>query len=107
MGDSCLFFTATKESAFTHAIIAAGITHSVTKACSRNEIGGCGCATNNNKLPESEDGISWDRCNDNAIFGANVSAQFLKTMEGGSQDLHTIVNLHNNKAGRLVREVCE
>jgi hypothetical protein len=92
---------ATKESAFTHAIISAGITHSVAKACSRGEINACGCLVRN-QLPTDEEGVFWGGCSDNAYYGANVSAKFLNTLEGEPRDLHTKVNLHNNKAGRLV-----
>lgn len=47
-------------------------------------------------------GWIWGGCSDNVAFGEKISKQFVDALEDG-HDSRAAVNLHNNKAGRLVR----
>lgn len=98
-----ILMLATREAAFTHAIISAGIAHSVTKACKHHQIDGCGCVSNKTPEASSEAGVS-SGCSDDVYFGTDTAAKFVNAQEKGGRDLRTQVNLHNNKAGRLVSE---
>ncbi|XP_013383731.1 protein Wnt-4 isoform X2 [Lingula anatina] len=90
----------TREAAFVHAISAAGVAHSVTRACSSGELEKCGCdRTINGKSP---DGFTWSGCSDNIAYGNAFSKAFVDARErhrhkGGGRAL---MNLHNNEAGR-------
>jgi hypothetical protein len=45
----------------------------------------------------------WSGCAHNLQFGMQFSELFLDSREKGGADLQSKVNLHNNKAGRMVR----
>lgn len=90
-----------KESAFVHAIMAAGITHTLTLNCSRGDFENCLCGGN----------FKLKGCSDNVHFGIQVAKQFLDTPEHGL-DSTSMANLHNNEAGRVavkrtMRELCK
>ena len=46
-------------------------------------------------------GWEWGGCSDNFQFGSQVARQFLDGQETGA-DSSSLVNLHNNGAGRVV-----
>ena len=102
-----LFFAmlGTRESAFVHAISAAGVAHAVTRACSLGELDKCGCDANvKGKTPE---GYHWSGCSDNIAFGSAFSKKFVDSREKskdnkGVKSSRGLVNLHNNQAGRKV-----
>jgi hypothetical protein len=88
----------TKETAFVHAITAAGITHTLTKNCSTGDFPDCVC---DHRLSKRSLGWEWGGCSDNYHFGSQVAKQFLDIVESGA-DSKSLANLHNNEAGRLV-----
>lgn len=90
---------ANRETAFIHAITAAGIAHTLTKNCSNGEFGDCGCGMNK---PQKDARWKWAGCSDNFHFGDQVAKKFLDSVETGS-DPKSLANLHNNEAGRVVR----
>lgn len=108
---SVLFVSDTRETGFVNAVIAAGITFQVTRACTKGELLGCSCAkrkkpkkfkvkaTNPNQLPESD--FKWGGCGENIEFGIKKSKVFLESIYKRS-DMTTLVKLHNYMAGRLV-----
>ncbi|XP_024888679.1 protein Wnt-7b isoform X2 [Temnothorax curvispinosus] len=87
-----------REAAFTYAISSAGVTYAVTAACSRGNITACGCepaVRTRKELPPN--GWEWGGCSADVTYGM----RFLdaREIEG---DARSLMNLHNNKAGRKI-----
>jgi len=94
-----------RETAFVYAISAAGVAHSVARACSMGRLLSCGCDASNyvGKAPANTKGVQWKwgGCSHNLDYGIDFSRQFLDAREKAG-DIQSTVNLHNNQAGRLV-----
>ncbi|KAF4520635.1 hypothetical protein B566_EDAN007501 [Ephemera danica] len=120
-----------REAAFTYAITSAGVTYAVTQACSRGNISSCGCAPAHrggmavasllgvSSAPHhtpggllgaagsqvadatTPAGWKWGGCSADIGFGIRFSRRFVdaREIEG---DERSLMNLHNNKAGRKV-----
>ncbi|XP_072756102.1 protein Wnt-7b isoform X2 [Anoplolepis gracilipes] len=87
-----------REAAFTYAISSAGVTYAITAACSRGNITACGCepaVRTRKELPPN--GWEWGGCSADVTYGM----RFLdaREIEG---DARSLMNLHNNKAGRKI-----
>ncbi|XP_013793337.1 protein Wnt-7b-like, partial [Limulus polyphemus] len=91
-------YAGSREAAYVYAISSAGVTYAVTQACSRGNISLCGC-------DRTKEGISrrgewkWGGCSADVRYGMKLARQFLdaRELEG---DARSLMNLHNNKAGR-------
>lgn len=93
-------FSGNRETAFIYAITSAAVTHSVARACAEGSIYTCSCDYN---LKESSGkDWEWGGCSDNAKFGHKFSRKFVDVLEKG-RDFRYMMNLHNNEAGRVVR----
>ncbi|NXP97209.1 WNT4 protein, partial [Vidua macroura] len=95
----------TRESAFIHAISAAGIAFAVSRACSRGELHKCGCDHKvRGVTPEGEGRSRWQGagCSDNVSYGIAFSQAFVDSPERsrGVSSSRAPMNLHNNEAGR-------
>ncbi|XP_045178964.2 protein Wnt-10b-like [Mercenaria mercenaria] len=88
-----------KESAFAYALASAGVTHQVSKACSMGKLKSCGCDMS--MQGEVRDKFEWGGCSHNVEFGDNFARKFTRARET-ARDIHARINLHNNRAGRLV-----
>ncbi|XP_025110707.1 protein Wnt-10a-like isoform X2 [Pomacea canaliculata] len=106
-----------KETAFAYAISAAGVTHQVSTACSMGKLKSCGCDMSvlhgHNVAGPTPVGktFEWGGCSHNVDFGERYAKKFLDSKEQ-ARDLHSQINLHNNRAGRLavirnVRKQCK
>ncbi|KAK8396899.1 hypothetical protein O3P69_005112 [Scylla paramamosain] len=84
------------ESAFGHAITAAGVTHSVARACAAGRLYNCSCGVVRGKRA-----WKWSGCHDNTRFGARYSRRFLDAKER-ARDMITFTHLYNNEVGRKV-----
>ncbi|CAG5124494.1 unnamed protein product, partial [Candidula unifasciata] len=85
----------TREAAFVHSISSAGVAHAVTRACSSGHLQKCGCDR------------TWSGCSDNIAYGIAFSKIFVDARERGSKNRsrpRSIMNLHNNEAGRRAIE---
>ncbi|XP_035717999.1 protein Wnt-10b-like isoform X2 [Vespa mandarinia] len=93
-----------RETAFAYAISAAGVAHSVARACSMGRLLSCGCDPSSYKVkpPAKARGTQWKwgGCSHNLDYGMEFSRQFLDSREKAG-DIQSTVNLHNNQAGRL------
>ena len=124
------FFSDYRETAFIYAITSAGVTFSVTRACSMGHLQQCGCRqvtppqqqvlTSNvissyprNDYPSTDnhltsqtfpigdtDQFEWGGCSDNIQYGYKMSQQLMK--EDKSSDGRSMIIKHNSEAGRLV-----
>ncbi|TFJ95483.1 integrin linked kinase, isoform a [Platysternon megacephalum] len=92
--------TATRESAFVHAIASAGVAFAVTRSCAEGSATICGCDTRH-KGPPGE-GWKWGGCSEDVEFGTMVSREFADAREN-RPDARSAMNRHNNEAGRTVR----
>lgn len=110
-----LFFprAGSREAAFTYAISSAGAVHTITAACARGNISLCGCDPTVNshhaRRPTLADAFraeaaqvwKWGGCSADIGFGMKFARKFLdaREIEG---DARSLMNLHNNRAGRKV-----
>ncbi|CAJ0570184.1 unnamed protein product, partial [Mesorhabditis spiculigera] len=76
----------TRESAFVHAISAAGVSYRVTRDCAKGLNEGCGCDQTRHEIPE--------------LSTESVHTIVPRKSNSSAQAEQTVVNLHNNRAGR-------
>jgi wingless-type MMTV integration site family protein 7 len=101
---ACVHFApaGSREAAFTYAISSAGVAYAVTAACSRGNISDCGCDPSHKARKElAPAGWKWGGCSADVGYGMKFARRFLdaREIEG---DARSLMNLHNNKAGRKV-----
>lgn len=94
-------FTGSKEAAFTYAIIAAGVAHAITAACTQGTLSGCGCDKEKQGFYNQEEGWKWGGCSADIRYGLSFSKMFVDAREI-KQNARTLMNLHNNEVGRKV-----
>ncbi|XP_050419347.1 protein Wnt-10a isoform X1 [Patella vulgata] len=97
-----------KETSFAYAISAAGVTHQVSKACSMGKLKSCGCDMS---VYGNDKNFEWGGCSHNIEFGSRYARRFMDSKEV-AKDIHSQINLHNNRAGRLavirhVKKLCK
>ncbi|KAG8007354.1 Protein Wnt-7a, partial [Nibea albiflora] len=95
--------SSSKEAAFTYAIIAAGVAHAVTAACTHGSLSGCGCDKEKQGFYNQEEGWKWGGCSADVHYGLGFSKVFVDAREI-KQNARTLMNLHNNEVGRKVLE---
>ncbi|GAB1610753.1 protein Wnt-10b-like [Argonauta hians] len=86
-----------RETAFAHAISAAGVTHQVSTACSLGKLSSCGCDMTSHGPATSWE---WGGCSHNIEFGDQFAQKFLDAKDT-AKDIQAQINLHNHRAGRL------
>lgn len=95
-----------RETAFVHAVISAGIVHTVTRNCSKGQFDKCRCdptksGKGDNSASSAKGKFRWGGCSDDIEFGINLAKSFLDERETG-HDAKALINLHNNNVGRMV-----
>uniref|UniRef100_A0AAR5PB22 Protein Wnt n=1 Tax=Dendroctonus ponderosae TaxID=77166 RepID=A0AAR5PB22_DENPD len=90
-----------REAAFTYAISSAGVTYAITAACARGNISMCGCLSPTKTRDPAPNGWKWGGCSVDVDFGTRFARKFMdaREIEG---DERSLMNLHNNKAGRKI-----
>nr|ADW95353.1 Wnt8 [Paracentrotus lividus]AEO92033.1 Wnt8 [Paracentrotus lividus] len=89
---------ANREMSFVQAIASAGVMYSLVKNCSLGAFDDCGCDHRRNGDTGGE-GWTWGGCSDNVRFGDRLATDIMDDSEN-SQGAITVMNLHNNEAGR-------
>lgn len=88
----------------------AGAVHAITSACARGNISLCGCDMTHRthlpyheQLPQHGQAWKWGGCSADINFGMKFARKFFdaREIEG---DARSIMNLHNNRAGRKVSD---
>ncbi|TSK62566.1 Protein Wnt-6 [Bagarius yarrelli] len=96
-------------------ILQQGVLNAVTRACSEGDLLQCGClAIKSSSDSPKEQALGspvpalqdqrweWGGCGDDVDFGYKISRQFMDTRtRKGKSDIRSLVDLHNNEAGRL------
>lgn len=95
------FFSGSREAAFTYAITSAGVTYSLTQACSLGKLKRCSCDQSKKKSKVINDGWKWGGCSADIKHGLKFSRKFLDAREI-EQNARSLMNKHNNRAGRKV-----
>jgi len=93
-----------KETAFLYAITSAGVVHTIAKSCASGNLTECGC-DNRGQGKSTPEGWKWGGCSDNLRYGVNFAKRFIdgpdKKGLKKTGELRNLMNLHNNKAGRM------
>lgn len=92
-----------KEAAFTYAIIAAGVAHAITAACTQGNLSDCSCDKEKQGFYSKDQGWKWGGCSADISYGLGFSKVFIDAREV-KQNARTLMNLHNNEVGRKVSD---
>lgn len=95
------FLAGSREAAFTYAIIAAGVAHAITAACTQGNLSDCGCDKEKQGQYQRDEGWKWGGCSADIRYGIGFAKVFVDAREI-KQNARTLMNLHNNEAGRKV-----
>lgn len=102
---TCFFLslTGSREAAFVYAISYAGVVYAITRACSQGELKSCSCDPKKRGRFRDERGeFDWGGCSDNIDFGIKFAKEFVDAKERKVRDARALMNLHNNRCGRMV-----
>ena len=86
-----------RETAYIHAVISAGVTHTISRNCSEGRLAQCGCQALYGA--SGADNWEWGGYSDNLNFGEQISSKFLDL--DASKASVSAAHLHNNQAGRV------
>ncbi|CAM9607856.1 unnamed protein product [Lampetra fluviatilis] len=90
-----------RETAFLFGVSAAGLAHSVSRACSAGRLERCTC----DEAPQLQNRQAWQwgGCGDNVKFGLKFTRAFLEQQRrGGGMDVRARVDAHNSDVGLKV-----
>lgn len=99
--EKCILISGSREAAFTYAIIAAGVAHAITAACTQGNLSDCGCDKEKQGQFHKDEGWKWGGCSADIRYGVGFAKVFVDAREI-KQNARTLMNLHNNEAGRKV-----
>lgn len=103
-GFMILVFAGSREAAFVYAISSAGVVFAITRACSQGELKMCNCDPHKRGRASDERGeFDWGGCSDNINYGIKFAKAFVDAKEQTVKDARALMNLHNNRCGRMVR----
>ncbi|XP_072281809.1 protein Wnt-2b [Pyxicephalus adspersus] len=91
-----------REAAFVYAISYAGMVYAITRACSQGELKSCSCDPKKRGRSKDKKGeFDWGGCSDNIDFGIEFAKDFVDFKERRVRDARALMNLHNNRCGRM------
>lgn len=92
-----------REAAFVYAISSAGVVYAITRACSQGDLKVCSCDPLKRGRSKDERGeFDWGGCSDNINYGIRFAKAFVDAKEKKVKDARALMNLHNNRCGRMV-----
>lgn len=92
-----------REAAFVYAISSAGVVYAITRACSQGDLKACSCDPLKRGRSKDERGeFDWGGCSDNIHYGIRFAKAFVDAKEKKVKDARALMNLHNNRCGRMV-----
>ncbi|XP_006783505.2 protein Wnt-2b-like [Neolamprologus brichardi] len=92
-----------REAAFVYAISSAGVVYAITRACSQGEMKICTCDGQKRGQDSDDKGnFDWGGCSDNINYGIKFAKAFVDARERMVKDARALMNLHNNRCGRMV-----
>lgn len=88
-----------RETAFVHALVAAALTHSITRACSEGKMTKCTCVGGGigGAAKSTSMAWRWGECNDNLKHGKRVTRRFLELGQQNSGDQVAEMLRHNSE----------
>ncbi|KAJ3602410.1 hypothetical protein NHX12_030165 [Muraenolepis orangiensis] len=91
-----------QEAAFVYAISSAGVVYAITKACSQGELRACGCdGGKRGRAGDGQGDFDWGGCSDDIHYGIKFAKDFVDAREKMVKDARALMNLHNNRCGRM------
>ncbi|KAJ4927083.1 hypothetical protein JOQ06_014820 [Pogonophryne albipinna] len=91
-----------REAAFVYAISSAGVVYAITRACSQGELKICNCDSQKRGQASDDRGnFDWGGCSDNINYGIKFAKAFVDARERMVKDARALMNLHNNRCGRM------
>lgn len=77
--------------------------YALTRACSQGDLNTCGCdPRKRGKARDLRGEFDWGGCSDNINYGIKFSKAFVDAKEKKEKDARALMNLHNNRCGRMV-----
>ena len=96
-------YAGSREAAFVYAISSAGVVYAITRACSQGELKICSCDSHKRGRASDDKGdFDWGGCSDNINYGIKFAKAFVDARERMVKDARALMNLHNNRCGRMV-----
>lgn len=91
-----------REAAFVYAISSAGVVYAITRACSQGELKICNCdGHKRGRASDHRGNFDWGGCSDNINYGTKFAKAFIDARERMVKDARALMNLHNNRCGRM------
>lgn len=91
-----------------YAVLSAGVTHAVAKACAKGELKACSCDVTV-RSPPTDGRFAWGGCSQDVTFAARFSREFVETTrEDENKNVSAerrIINRWNGEAGRKVGDL--
>lgn len=84
-----------------YAARSAGVAYAITQACSTGELSSCGCDKRITYPGTRTQDFQWGGCSADVSYGLKFARIFLDAREV-EDDARSLMNLHNNRAGRKV-----
>lgn len=75
--------------------------HAITAACTQGNLSDCGCDREKQGQYHRDEGWKWGGCSADIRYGIGFAKVFVDAREI-KQNARTLMNLHNNEAGRKV-----
>lgn len=93
-----------RETAFVYAVLSAGVTHAVAKACAKGELKACSCDVTV-RSPPKDGRFAWGGCSHDVTFAERFSREFVETTREDENKKNIsvqrrIINRWNGQAGR-------
>lgn len=77
--------------------------YAITRACSQGELKICSCdAHKRGRARDDKGDFDWGGCSDNINYGIKFAKAFVDARERMVKDARAMMNLHNNRCGRMV-----